>query len=91
LIVDVKDIVLRLQCRCGTAVTITLAKLVKDRTVKDAIYHCPNCENTFPGTGGPRASGPVSAFVNALQAVVEADLNDCHVQFEIKRQEREAQ
>ena len=58
---------------------------MKEKTVKDAIYHCPNCEKMFPGIDGQEIGGSISAFVNALQVIAEADLKGCHVQFEIER------
>jgi hypothetical protein len=86
LVVDVTDTVLRLQCQCGSAISVALDKIkkAKDKQVTDALYSCPNCEKTFPGIGGPGAGAPVSTFVNALQALTEADLAGCHVQFEVK-------
>ena len=87
LIVDLKDIVLRLQCRCGSAVAITPAKIKKDKVVKDAIYHCSNCEEMF-AKGSQLPPSLLKSFVNAIQALAEADLAECKVQFEIARPAR---
>jgi hypothetical protein len=83
LIVNVEDIALRLQCRCGSAISVRPAKIVKEKPIPEAIYFCSNCERRFPES----ENGPVSRFIQALQAVVDADLKGCHVRFEIERPE----
>ena len=49
MIVDVANIVLRLQCKCGSAVSVAPAEIMTHKLVKEALYLCPNCEKPFPG------------------------------------------
>jgi hypothetical protein len=83
LIVDVKDVVLRLQCRCGSAISVPPA------ASKESILYCTNCDTPFSDYQGPdHAGGPVTKFVRALQALVKTAKDippDFHIQFEIEQ------
>jgi hypothetical protein len=97
LIVDVTDIALRLQCKCGTAVSV-----VPNHNMKQTVFICSNCGETWPGavtkeglmllTGAAaqRLAGALAelAELQAEAAAAPTQNNNApryHVQFEVRK------
>jgi hypothetical protein len=90
LVVDVKDVVLRLQCTCGAAVSVVPAKM------KRSVFQCANCVEPWPGAVGEdrQPQTPVQRLAVALRDLQNETAEAAkgnegtpryHVQFEVKR------
>jgi len=87
LVVDVTDVILRLHCKCGAAISVVPAKIT------GTVFMCANCTEFWPGVvqhGIPRTAAERLAFaLRDIQNEAHRHAGDeprYRVQFEIERE-----